>query len=202
MYGGVVIRIDQNGRGDSIQMRVFDNTYHDRRQSSVPEASLRTCRQMYQDAKDAFYSTNEFQLICPQPLGVFIQHLDDVNHRALAVRNMHLRVVVYGRKEERECDNGFRALVKSLKNVRHISIFICVKDNLSYRSTPLETLAYRKEPFLPGLLDFKKLPLKTFTLVLEEHSETFWKEGKKYLWTAVQEQEWVQYVEGAVLGLD
>ena len=202
MYGGNLIHVDRNGRRDSIQMRVLGNTYHDRRQSNVLEASSRTCRQIYQDAKDAFYSTNGFQIICPQPLGVFIHHLDHVSHRALAVRNMHLRIVVYGRNEERQCDKGFRALVESLKNVRHISIFICVKDNYSSRSSPLGTLAYRKEPFLPGLLAFKKLPLKTFTLDLELHSETFWKEGKRYLWTAVQEREWVHYVKDAVLGLD
>ena len=202
VYGGTVVCVELDPDRDSIQMHVFEDSYFGCRQSSVPKASLRICRQMYHDAKDAFYSTNEFRLIGRRPLGVFIQHLDYVSHCALAVQNMDIHVSARNRREERRCETRFCALVESLKNVRHISISIYVDEDFEYKFTRLESLPYRKEPFLPGLLEFKKLPLKTFTLVLDEHPEEIWEGGKEYLWTAVQKREWVQYMKGAVLGLD
>lgn len=163
-------------------------------------ASLRTCRQLYHDAKDAFYSANVFHVnYDPKPLGVFLRHLDCVSHRALVVRNLDLKVSISSRHEEREWDNGFVALAETLKNVRHISISIYVDE--CYRFGP-ESLAYRTVPFLPGLLEWKKLPLKLFTLLVYGQFGESGGGTNRDVWTAVQKREWVQYVKGAILGLD
>ena len=201
-YGGTVIRFSHYNYSDSIRMRVYDDINSSRCRHSVPMASLRTCRQIYHDAKDAYYSTNEFQINYVKDLGMFIQHLDYVSHRALAVRRLDLSVDACGEIQERKCDNEFRALVQSLKNLRHVSIWMWVGTTHMHVQTRLDSLAYRKEPLLPGLLEFKKLPLRTFTLAVAEYSAEYWKERYEYPWTAVQKQEWVQYVKGAVLGSD
>ena len=183
-------------------MRPFDDIDH-RRQFSVPMASLRTCRQIYHDAKDAFYSANVFQIdYDSKPLGVFLRYLDCVSHRALVVRKMDLDVFISSRRQQREWDNGFCALAESLKNVRHMSISIYVDGCYGFLNTRPESLAYRKVPFLPGLLEWKKLPLKIFTLLVDGHLGKGQGETNKYIWTAVQKREWVQYVKGAVMGLD
>ena len=201
VYGGVVIRVDRNNHGDSIQMRVLDDTYLDRRQSSVPKASLRACRQIYHDAKDAFYSCNEFEVICPQPLGFFIEHLEYVSHRALAVRNIYLRVLVCSRNQERECENGFRALAESLKNVRHISIDISGDERCGFACTRRLGPFYREKRFLLGLLELKKLPLMTFSLsVYGQGEDDVHKDNLTEI--DVQKREWVQYMKGAILGSD
>ena len=157
---------------------------------------------MYHDAKGVFWSANVFKIRghTKPLLSLFIRHLDCVSYRVLAVRNMDLRVRVSNRKEERQWDNGFCALAESVKNLREISIYVDKAYQLWWK--PRLAPAYRKEPFLPGLLEFKKLQLKTFSLVLKEHSESCSEVGKEYLWTAVQQREWEQYVKGAVLGLD
>ena len=202
MYGGLFIRVDGYSHLDSLQMRPFDDIDH-RRQSSVPMASLGTCRQIYHDAKDAFYSANVFQVYYdPKPVGVFIRHLECVSHRALAVRNMDLHVLISSRNQEREWDNGFCALAENLKNVRHISISIYVDECYGFGNTRPESLAYRKVPFLPGLLEWKKLPLKIFTLLVDGQLGKSRGGKNKYIWTAVQKREYVQYVKGAILGLD
>ena len=201
MYGGLLIRVDRNNRGDSIQMRVLDDTYFDRRRSSVPKASLTTCRQIYHDAKDAFYSSNEFEVICPQPLGMFIEHLKYVSHRALVVRMMDLRVLVCSRNQERDCENGVRALAESLKNVRHISIDISGDERCGFACTRRLGPFYRDKPFLLGLLELKKLQLKTFSLsVYGQREDDVHKDDLTGI--AVQKWEWVQYMKGAILGSD
>ena len=184
-----------------MRMRPFDDIDHCR-QLSNPLASLRTCRQIYHDAKDAFYSANMFMVRRPEPLGVFLRHVDCVSHRALVVRKMDLHAFISSRRQEREWDNGFCALAESLKNVRHMSISIYVNGWYGFGNTRPESLAYRKVPFLPGLLEWKKLPLKIFTLLVGGHLGGGQGEPNKYIWTAVQKREWVQYVKGAVMGLD
>ena len=181
-------------------MRSPDDTDH-RRRSSVPMAALRTCRQIYHDAKDAFYSANIFRFSCdPEPFGVFLRHLDCVSHSALVVRNMDLHVLISRRYQERGWDNGFCALAENLKSVRHISVSIYVDECYGFGNP--ESLAYRKKPFLPGLLEFKKLPLKFFTLHVDGQLGKSRGGTNRYIWTAVQKREWVQYVKGTVLGSD
>ena len=179
-----------------MHLSTFEYFHH--RKTGVSIASLGTCRQMYHDAKGVFYSANVFRIrIHAKRLDLFIQHLDCVSYRVLAVRNMDLQVIVSDRKEERQWDNGFCALAKSVKNLRDISIDvgISVYANEVYRLECKGRMrpASCKEPFLVGLLELKKLPLKTFSLSVY---------GQDHLtWSAVQEREWAQQVKGAVLGL-
>lgn len=65
---------------------------------------------MYHDAKTVFYSANRFKFSNPRPLNPFIRRLDDVSHRNLAVRSVHLYVRVCSKNEEREWDNTFGRL--------------------------------------------------------------------------------------------
>ena len=156
---------------------------------------------MYHDAKGVFYSANVFQIgfYTNRLLSLFVRQLDCVSYRVLAVRNMDLRVVVSNRKEERQWDNGFCALAESVKNLRDISIF--VDENYEFGCTRQLAPACREEPFPLGLLELKKLPLKTFSLSVQGQEVDNVRKDR-LTWTSIQKREWVQYVKGVVLGSD
>ncbi|KAM0799982.1 hypothetical protein BDR22DRAFT_889947 [Usnea florida] len=211
VYGGKNIHVVNTSRPTSMRLSTFE--YFDHRRNGAPIASLGTCRQMYHDAKGVFYSANVFHIryhVKPV-LDLFIQHLDCVSYRVLAVRDMDLEVRITNRKEERQWDNGFCALAESVKNLRDISIDVRIPDyaNEKYRLECQGRMgpAYRQEPFLVGLLELKKLPLKTFSLsvyVLDDvpTDSPTWRAVKIREWVQPVKGEWVQHVKGAVLGSD
>ena len=147
------------------------------------------------------FSANRFHIIAPKLVGLFIRRLDDVNHRSLAVRSVLLDVYVSSKNDEREWDNTFCALAEALKNLRHIKIDINEQIWSGYywtRCIRRHSPAHEKAPFLRGLLELKKLPLKAVELVV---SEKIFK-GEVPLWTAVQKRDWAQKMKRAILGSD
>ena len=166
-------------------------------------AFLRTCRQMYHDVKSLLYSANDFRLYQAQLVRPFLRRLDEVNHRSLAVRSVTLNVYLSSRNEERQWDHAICALAENLKNLRHIRI--AIDEQLwTYRwvCTRRQSPAHGKAPFLPSLLELKKLPLRTVNLTVTARPTGNWVLPIEYTWTAAQKQEWVQKMKLAILGLD
>lgn len=165
----------------------------------LPVASLGTCRQLYHEAKNVLYSANEFSVAQPKMVNILIRHLDSLNHRSLAVRSVYLHAIVYNTKNEREWDNTFRVLAEGLKNLRHIRIFVGEYIWNGYH-TRRQSPAQGKRPFLQGLLELKKLPLKTIKLIMNNDGGAGGRRGDAYDWTDAQKREWAQKMEGAILG--
>ena len=168
------------------------------RPNTVSFASLCTCRQLYLEARNVLYSVNTFTVGCPKALGLFIRCLD-ISHHSLAVRDLRLTVNVDNRNEEREWDNTFQVLAENLENLRHIRII--VNERIWDRYYPVyrrHIPASGKGSFLRGLLELKKLPLKTIELVM---TETYYSSSpSKYFWTNDQKREWAQSMKSAILG--
>lgn len=172
-----------------------------RSEGLLPVASLGTCRQMYHDANNVFYSANNFRFKEPKMIHRFLRRLGDVNHRNLAVRSVHLELTVFEKKEEREWDNAFRALAENFKNLQQIHVKVGERIwtrpcTWGRRHSP----AYGKRPFLQGLLELKKLPLKTLELVMPETDYSSSMREIPFTWTTAQKLEWAQSMKSAILG--
>lgn len=217
VYGGFYVRVSNDNSSvdpnTEFRMAAYEDAYFEglgiccygkRKGNGLPVASLGTCRQLYHEAKNVLYSANDFMLLSDSRLlGLFIRRLDDGSHRSLAVRSLHLGLVVSNINEERKWDNAFRTLAESLKNLRHISIYIFEviwdASGYYYSRNRRHSPAHGKRPFLRSLLELKELPLKTFELgVMESHGATAG--DTKYVWTTAQKREWAQKMKGAILG--
>ena len=175
--------------------------YCNGRGKGLPVASLGTCRQIYHEAKNVLYSTNDFTFNDPRTVDVLIRRLDNVNHRSLSVRSLYLHVHVDNKNSERQWDNTFRMLAESLKNLRHIRIFVgeYIWNRYPYLPTRRQNPAQGKRPFLQGLLELKKLPLKTVELVMIKFMQDDSFRGDACTWTDSQKREWARKMEGAIL---
>lgn len=213
MYGGFYIHVndDHNQANLTIHLSACKDTDRHKFRTSfhaseirLPVASLGTCRQMYHDARNVFYSANEFDFYDPKLLGLFMRRLNNISHCSLAMRNVHLYVRVSNKNQEREWDNTFRALAEDLKNLRHISIDVddCIWNGRYASYTRRYSPAHGKEPFLRGLLELKRLPLKTVELVVTERILEGGVRGNKYIWTTAQKREWALNMKSAIFGSD
>lgn len=156
---------------------------------------------MYHDARSVLYSVNTFSSFDRSLIFPFLKHLKDVVHCNLALRSIHINVFVRDAADERKSNHTFCALADNLKNLRDIQIDVDedIWDR-RYVSTRRHSPAYGTRPFLQGLLELKKLPLKRVELVV---AETIWAckgRGNEYVWTTAQKQEWAQKMRRAILG--
>lgn len=208
VYGGFYVDAENVCNYNDLKSRLapYAALPYPRRKYGLPVASLGTCRQMYHDVKNLLYSANDFEISHPQLVGLFVRRLDEVSYRSLAVRSVHLRVYVPDKNKERHWDNAFCALTEDLKNLRHIKIGVSEEIWNNYSSFPRrQSPAHGKTPFLRGLLEFKKLPLKTVELAVTERLTGNWghRVGEDaYIWTAAQKREWAQKMKNAILGTD
>ncbi|CAF9915814.1 MAG: hypothetical protein ALECFALPRED_010334 [Alectoria fallacina] len=210
VYGGFYLHIQKRQKDPRICLVARKTTtphsdaihFNDGMVERLPVASLGTCRQMYHDARNVLYSVNTFSSYDRSLIFPFLKHLKDVIHRNLAVRSIHLDVFVRDTADERKSNHTFCALAENLKNLRDIHIDVAEHIwNRWYVPTRRHSPAYTTRPFLQGLLELKKLPLKRVELVV---AETIWDgqgRGSEYVWTTAQKQEWAQKMRRAILGL-
>ena len=178
-----------------------DNPYYYLPEVMLPVPFLRTCRQMYHEARNVFYTANVFRIGDPKLGGLFLQRISDYG---LALRSVHLNICVAKRNDERQWDNTLHELAENIKTVQHL--YIDVKGHLwnghgepnSLRTNP----SLGKRPFLKGLLALKKLPLKTFEICVDAGHPRFHHLvlPGDYTWTPEQMQAWAQSIQSAVLG--
>ena len=213
VYGGFYVRVAEDyscvGLDLAPRMAAFrEICYHEvgrwtyKGFEHLPVASLGTCRQLYHEAKNVLYSANRLSLSDPKLVNTFIRRLDNLNHRSLAMRSVYLVVYVHNKNREREWDNTFRVLAESFKNLRHIRIMVEQRIWNGYQdySHRRRSPAQGNMPFLQGLLELKKLPLKTVDLVVTKDMRYGSLRGDAYNWTDAQKREWERHMEGAILG--
>ena len=170
----------------------------------LPELdSLTTCRQVYHEARNVFFSANTFEMDRPSSVHLFLRHLHLGTHRALSVRSLHLNIAIPDRNEERKWDNILHTLVEELYNVIHV--YVDVEEeiwNNCYSPTRRHSPALGKRPFLTGLLELKRLPLKTFELAMVATRRRHRHSEDKYNWTVDQKIAWARSMKMAILGTD
>ena len=202
MYGVFSIRVTGTGYPfKSFRLNAFIRTPTDRQYLSaikLPIASLTVCRQIYHEARNVFFSANTFDVVEPRPFRLFLQRIDVVSYRSFALRSLHLQICVYDRNDERVWDNTFCEMAEVLTNLQHLHIDL--KERSFYydywRSSRLTPRIRKSSPFLQGLRELRKLPLKTLEIVVG-HSV-----NSVYIWPADQKQAWVQSMKSAILGTD
>ena len=222
MYGGFYIYVGQHGCRKNPYFAICKSGYNCchfgacETEHRLPVASLRTCRQMYYEARNVLYSANTFEIFAPNRVSPFLRLLDSVSHCGLAVRNLRLDVSVTRPDDERQWDNSFHNVAEGLKTLRHL----CINMGEIYRQGQRATRfrdgpAFRKKPFLGGLLELNKLPLKTVEFVIgtgqnfctEQNfctRQTWYivRGGKIYAWDNAQKLAWAQSMKSAILGTD
>lgn len=214
MYGGIYIHVEggydyEIQQYANIRMAVCEavslkelNVCCFGRGKRLPIASLGTCRQLYHEAKNVLYSANDFVLSNPKIVGLFLRRLDDFNNRSLAMRSVDLHIFIPSISREREWNHTIRVMADRLKNLRHIRI--CISEHFwtgfEYHPSRRQSPAQGKRAFLPGLLELKKLPLKTIKLFLKDDGLGLRMRGGAYTWTDDQKREWVRKMEAAILG--
>ena len=156
------------------------------------------------------YSANTFQILAPNRVPPFLRLFDSVSHHGLAVRNLCLVVSVTRPDDERQWDNSFHDLAEGLKTLRHLRIYMGRihrhgHNEYRFRDSP----AFTKRPFLGGLLELDKLPLKTVEFVIRTGQswcmiQTWYivRGGKTYTWDNAQKLAWAQSMKSAILGTD
>ena len=164
---------------------------------------------MYHEARKVLYSANTLYFVKPRSVSGFLRHLNIVSDHSLPVRSVHLSIHVSDRSKEREWDHAFHALAEGLKNLQHLYIKV-EEDIWNHFWTRRHSPALGKRPFLGGLLEFKKLPLKTFELIMSESGPSRyggrWNycnlREHEYTWTMDQKRAWAQSIQNAILSTD
>lgn len=214
MYGGFYIYVGQHGCRKNPYFAICKSGYNCRHfgacetEHRLLVASLRTCRQMYYEARTVLYSYNIFEIFAPNRVSPFLGLLDSVSHYGLAVRNLRLNVSVTRPDDERQWDNSFHNVAESLKTLRHLSInmgeiYRHGQRACRFRDGP----AFKEKPFLGGLLELNKLPLKTVEFVIgtgqsirTRQTRYRVRRGMIYAWDNAQKLAWAQSMKSAILG--
>lgn len=159
---------------------------------------------MYHEARSVLYSVNTFEIGRPIQGRLFLQTLSD---RSLTLRSLHLSIILVCTQDERDWNHVFYEMAKNLKNIRDLYVHILEVLWVGYYRGIRQSPAFGKKPFLKGLLELKKLPLKTLEICMRDnfegrhyHSHGISAYTNKYIWTPAQQQEWAESMKSAILG--
>lgn len=171
---------------------------------------LTTCRQIYLEARNKLYSANTFVFAFFEPSCLFLRSHHIVSYGGSAVRRIKLEVSVTCRQDERKWNKMFHMLTETLNNVRHLHIDIEERMwndiwNDFYRFPRRLIPVFGKRHFLEGMLEFKKLSLQTFQLVMVESRRgpcNCILRSPEYTWTMDQKREWAQEMKSAIMSAE
>ena len=213
MHSGYSIHVEyhphQNPLRKRIRLAVYEriyceNPYYPLPNVELPVAFLKTCRQAYHEARNVIYTANMFKIRDPRLGRSFLQRISDYS---LTLRSVHLNIHVSKRNDEREWDNTFHELAGNFKTVQNLYIHVRedLWDDFIHYKTLRHSPAVGKRPFLRGLLELKKLPLKTFEISVDEgfprRNYNSWP-ANDYSWTPDQKRAWARSIKSAILGKD
>ena len=157
-----------------------DDPYYYVPKVELPVAFHRTCRQAYHEARNAFYTTNIFRLHDPRVGRLFLQRISDYS---LTLRSVHLNICINTRGDEHQWDHTLHQLAEDFKTVQNLYIDL------------EEHPRNMRRTFLKGLLELKKLPLKTFEICTNVYNPHDYPPS-----LLDQERAWARSMESAVLG--
>lgn len=171
---------------------------------------LRSCRQIYLEAKTIHYTNNTFDINCNDILERFVRARFQ-NKQNLAVRSLCLAVGV----THSSCVNAWshtidKALLRHLKSVRRLYLNL----GQSYCACSIRVSGYEESEMTERqrklLKKFSKLPLKEATLVIADEMfvtrlsvhDAWAGYGplEQYRWTLKQKQDFSKEIRAALLG--
>ena len=195
-----------------------------RRPTSLNLSFLRSCRQIYDEARQIPYSTNTFSFDSAYVLDAFITALvrkgNQGSHNHLAIRSLHLRIA---ENEWRRLDWGVR-LTSRFTGLQHVGISLEYTDNWGLMPgcphTPTEyekdlrermadpewsdkAVRYR-EPLLFNIFKLCELRLESATVVVsdfiaERATYNRVEFDQKSRWTIAEKQERARYFKDVML---
>jgi len=175
--------------------------------SKLSPTILRTCRQIYREARLVPYHANTFSFTSADTLDQFVTSLIPV--QKLAIRSLHLDMMFddeYDRREYNECLKN--TVVEGLPRLR--DVHLCLELRFDGDLHLLKDMAENKDKWIYGLLALQMLPLQTVTVVIsdagfpdqlthdygaEEHAAL----EKEYRWTADAKKEFAEDIRRRLL---
>lgn len=179
-------------------------------------ALLRSCRQIYHEAKYILWTTNTFSFSDPDCLWSFMHNIKQTPAaNTTRIRKLHLHVAVRFKPEEYAWNTALRAACKKLTGLTRVYVSV----DQQYVIGDLRTRRYRwrrhlpkfqpfsdpntgrkgKNTFLKGLYDLKELPIETVNIVVYS---TVMPDANEGGWTHAQKQVWARYVRDVIPKLD
>ncbi|CAD6579068.1 MAG: hypothetical protein ASARMPRED_008944 [Alectoria sarmentosa] len=176
---------------------------------------LRTCRQVYTEARHIPYATNTFSFIKTRTLEYFTNYLKNSGHgHHLEIRRVHLDVVAQDFQDERFWKLAIAdCLVPRLPAVHRLSINLdqWYEAGVVGCRTPAEFKARHLSGnyLMSALLELRKLPLNRATFVISDAKILSRMCADRYLarapfirWTLAEKQIWARYVKDYILQKD
>ncbi|CAD6566348.1 MAG: hypothetical protein ASARMPREDX12_008195 [Alectoria sarmentosa] len=174
--------------------------------TKVSVSLLRTCRQIYQEAKYILYSTNIFSFRQPTIVSWFCSRLKkDLSGHERAIRNIHFDMAIDRRADEARWNEAIRALGGRLHGVQQVQISI---HQATIRRTFAQTRRVRsrnptqgKNTFLAEISSLRRLSLGTLRISVFDSDRLAWfsAQESEYEWTHGQKQEWARNTEKVIL---
>lgn len=167
---------------------------------------LRSCREVYDEARNVLYTANTLSFQDPKLLCHFIHSSETRGGHNVAIRRLGLHMRISTRKEEQAWHLALRTISQSLTGLLSINISIeqfIWNGSESRRHRPSTG---RKKTFLTSVEDLKTLKLNDMTLIVDDLCIPFAKTvvrgmyAGKSDWTHDQKLEWSRMVKAAILG--
>lgn len=170
----------------------------------ISTSSLAICRQVHNEARNMFYTTNTFAFSQITNINQFVNYLQNsgCGHH-LVIRRVHLKIMIERFHDEKDWKIAItQCLILRLPAVHRISINLTLlysTANVVVSRTPAEFEA-RQLPgdsgnnLMSALLELGKLPLSRMTFVMSKR----W----FYCWTLAEKQTWARYIKDSVLRKD
>lgn len=171
---------------------------------------LRTCRQIYLEAKYTLYSTNTFSFRNPKNVSWFCSKLEsDLSGHESAIRNIHFDMAIDYRTEETRWNEAIKELGDRLHGVQHVKISIheaTVRKVFGQTRRNRYRIKYwdptqEENTILANIPSLRRLSLRTLKLSIfySDRSAWFDEYESSYEWTHEQKQEWARNTERATL---
>lgn len=165
---------------------------------------LRSCRQVYFEAKMVHYANSTFAINCNDVLERFVRARFQ-NKQNLAIRSLYLDVTVTHQSSVSAWSDSIdKAVLRHLKSVRHLYL----NFEQLYCTCSVEMCGYEGSEMTERqgkmFKKFNKLPLKEVTLVINDGMFTLnhghgWTFFIKYAWTMKQKQQFSKGIRNALL---
>ncbi|KAL9127272.1 MAG: hypothetical protein Q9217_003807 [Psora testacea] len=197
-----------NGRHD--ECYCLGHGKHNWKSRTIALAILRTCRQIYHEAKYIPIVSNTFAFNCPIVLSHFVQSMSKMSLKShLAVRSLLLEMNVRHSDNESSWAAAIRNSLQRLRNLRSVSINV----NQFFCDCWIEQCGYELRgvnELWMAILSMGIMKLKEATVVIGDEyfldgklTSLPWSvrpSGDERRWTLKEKQDWAKVVRAMLLG--
>lgn len=168
---------------------------------------LRTCKQIYEEAKLVPYTSNTFSFSRPRSVRAFLvgDQLRGPFINARKIRKAHFELAIRSGFDETAWASAMDVVASEVKSLQRVYVDIDYRPSTTF----LTQRGYSNpttNPFVRGLLQLRELPLRTVTIVLSDGEARF--AGalglsayleQQFRWSMAQKREWVEFMRYKLL---